>query len=68
MGTNELTRINKKLKPTRKIGEEKTKDEKEMEMEDETDMVDDCHQGWKVDNENIKLDFLKALEMSDKNM
>jgi len=65
-GTNEPTRINKKIKPTGEIGKEKTKDEKEMEMEDETDMVHDRHQGWKVDNENIKLDLLRALEQSGK--
>ena len=35
-----------------------------MEAEDETDMVFDRSQIWKVDNENIKLDSLQALELS----
>ena len=39
-----------------------------MEIEDETDMVHDRHQGLKVENKNIKLDLLKALDMSGKNM
>ena len=34
-----------------------------MEAEDETNMVFDRSQTWKVDNENIKLDLLQALEL-----
>ena len=35
-----------------------------MEAEVKTNMVFDRSQTWKVDNENIKLDLLQALELS----
>ena len=41
----------------------KSNDQIEMEAEDETNMVFDRSQTWKVDNENIKLDLLQAFEL-----
>ena len=35
-----------------------------MKEEDNTDMVFDRNQGWKVDNENIKSDLLQAMHLS----
>ena len=36
----------------------------DMNNEDNTDMVFDCCQGWKVENEKIKSDLLRAIDIA----